>query len=487
MNRGLLGLLGLLALLVACGASPAPTPSPASSNGASNEASNEASSARTVQVELHVRSGAPTELGHVAWAWLSADVLDALEARALTDRHFVALIDALQVTEPQVLGPDAALVGAVIASGENDGAGGFVVVHQPHGADVWSVLLGGPTSTQARGIARRTAGADAVVVTVERGAATDPSAPPRPERCSGERRELVRIDALDVAGAFDTDVARRLCVLLPQGYGDEPARRHPVVYLLPGYGGNDTAYLHLADAAGDAILVGVDGRTGFGATYFRDTRAAGAWERFFEQAVAEIDRRYRTRAEPEARALLGHSTGGYNAIAIALRRPDLVRAAAASSPDALDLDAWMLDEGVVRATWRRWAALEDALGGPGQMVSYAVQLADESTRGAIAWPFDLRTGALDPERWERWRDDEPMRVLHDPEAIARVRAHLDDRLFIAVGRRDAFDLFAPAERFHARLDELGIRHAWRPTDDDHFVGSDQRRAAGLAFLLERLR
>jgi S-formylglutathione hydrolase FrmB len=435
------------------------------------------------------------------WAWLANDVLDALEARTLTDRHFVALIDALQVTEPIALGPDAVVIvgtnavhdaaGDSSSRATNDeGEGGFVVVHQPHGADVWSALLGGPTATQLRGIARRARSAEAVVVTVEAGPAspaTDPSAPPRPERCSGERRELVRIDAPDVAGAFDTETARRLCVVLPQGYGEDRRRRHPVVYLLPGYGGNDTAYLHLADAAGDAILVGIDGRTAFGATYFRDTRAAGAWERFFERAIAEVDRRYRTRAEPAARALLGHSTGGYNAIAIALSRPDLVRAAAASSPDALDLDAWMLDRGVVRETWRRWAALEDALGGPGQMVSYAVQLADDSTRGAIAWPFDLRTGVLDAERWERWRDDEPMRVLHDPEGIARVRAHLDDRLFVSVGRHDAFELFAPAERFHARLDELGVRHAWRPTDDDHFVGSDRRRAEGLAFLLERLR
>jgi hypothetical protein len=55
-----------------------------------------------------------------------------------------------------------------------------------------------------------------------------------------------------------------------------------------------------------------------------------------------------------------------------------------------------------------------------------------------------------------------------------------------VGRADAFDTFEPAARFHARLDRLGVAHAWAPTDEDHFEGSARRRREGLAYLAEAL-
>ncbi len=366
----------------------------------------------------------------------------------------------------------------------NDAPGSLFAIYQPHGSDPWKAFMGQPNEMQWVGASEPTAvGATELVVELERGS----PAAEREEACTGERRELLELEAPDVAGAIHNETTRRVCVALPSSYAASARRRYPVVYLLPGYGGTDTQYLHLAEADHDVILVGVDGRTRFGASYFRNTELAGEWEHFLEQVVAEVDRRFRTHPNPESRALLGHSTGGYNSVALALRRMDLFGGAAASSPDGLDFDAWLVDERrVVRPLWLAWTRAEDALGGPGQMISYAAQFADRSEPQQMAWPFDLGSGAVDEERFAEWMNEQPLTLLADPEVAERVKARLSGHLFLSVGRNDAFDTFRPAERFHARLEELGITHAWRPTDESHFEGSSRRRTEGLAYLVEAM-
>lgn len=459
--------LGLLALLCAgCGSAPPRAVTPRSS---------------PATLTLRLASEAPTEEGRVAWTWLGEEDFTAFEGGQLSDAQIVDLIVGLRVTDPVTLGSEPAQIGEVDAPG----AGGFVAVFQAPGGDFLGALMGRPTGGNLRGVSElvRPASPDPLTVDLTLSA---PAARQPPERCQGPRRELVILEMPEVAGEIGNDPARRLCVMLPADYATSAPRRYPVVFLLPGYGGSDTTYGHLAETDPDAILVGVDGRTAFGTTYFHDTEYAGAWEQLVERAVRTVDERFRTVADPSRRGALGHSTGGYNAISLALRRTDLFMAAAASSPDGLDLEAWLFDGDRVRPRWLTWTQLEATLGGPGQLRSYAVQLDDASHPGALVWPFDLETGARDDEVWARWERVTPMGMLEDSAVVSRARSNLADRLFISVGRRDAFGLFEPAEAFHERLVELEIEHAWAPTDGTHFEGSAERREAGLRYLLERL-
>ncbi|MGE0786736.1 MAG: alpha/beta hydrolase [Sandaracinaceae bacterium] len=466
----------LAVLMLACGGPPLAAPPPRSS-------------AATIALEL-VSTDGDLSGGRVAWAWMPEDEFAPLAAGQPTDATLVALFEAFRVTEPIDLATGAPeTVGEVDASG----AGGFVAVYEPLRGHFLETVAGRPSPASRLALSEivRPMSTDPVTVRIELRAR--PEGAPRPERCAGERRELTVIDAPEVVGEADNDPSRRLCVMLPPSYATAPDRRYPTIYLLHGYGGDDTVYLHLADArdrlaesgAPEAILVGVDSHARYGASYFHDTPYAGAWEGFIAHAVREIDARYRTQADPRMRGLIGHSTGGYNAISLALRRTDLFTAAAASSPDGLDFDAWLFDGGHARPLWLHWTRLEAAFGGGGQMISYAAQL-DPEARAEPAWPFDLRTGERDATVWARWVAATPRALLDDPAVARRVERNLNDRLFISVGRHDAFGLFDPAERFHARLDELGIANTWAPTDGTHFDGSQERREAGLAFLLERM-
>ena len=125
-------------------------------------------------------------------------------------------------------------------------------------------------------------------------------------------------------------------VYLPSGYATHPHRRYPVLYLLHGFPGRPLAFMEtvqmgiVADTlttthrAQPLILVMPFGSTG---TFTDEEWVNGVarhsgWATFVERdLVHAIDRRYRTIASRDARAIGGLSEGGYGAINIALQHP----------------------------------------------------------------------------------------------------------------------------------------------------------------------
>ena len=130
---------------------------------------------------------------------------------------------------------------------------------------------------------------------------------------------------------------QKVVVYLPPGYNTQPNRRYPVLYLLHGFPGDPTAFLHelrmgviddvyLADKrAQPLILVMPFGSTGI----FTDKEWANGyrphedWETFMARDVVRaIDSRYRTIANRSGRAIAGLSEGGYGALNIGFHHPN---------------------------------------------------------------------------------------------------------------------------------------------------------------------
>jgi enterochelin esterase-like enzyme len=132
----------------------------------------------------------------------------------------------------------------------------------------------------------------------------------------------------------------KYAVYLPPDYSIS-SRRYPVVYLLHGYTDDESAWIQFGEvnlaadraiAARDIpplIIVMPDAGVSF---YINDYQNKVRYEDMFVQEfIPHIDGAYRTRSEKEFRGLSGLSMGGWGALLLAMRHPDLFSACAAFS------------------------------------------------------------------------------------------------------------------------------------------------------------
>ncbi len=172
-------------------------------------------------------------------------------------------------------------------------------------------------------------------------------------------RGALRIDTM---WSQSLGVRKRLVVYMPPSYAADTTRRFPVLYYLHGKGGNEDNWLQLTRmdrtmdslierGHGEAIVVMPDGDDSWYTTWHTlpneaacradTTRAEPAaqfcvpWPHYDDyiarDLVSFVDRTYRTRAQARHRGIAGLSMGGYGAVTLALRYPDVFTAAASHS------------------------------------------------------------------------------------------------------------------------------------------------------------
>lgn len=134
-------------------------------------------------------------------------------------------------------------------------------------------------------------------------------------------------------------------ILLPPEYESKKGERFPVIYYLHGYEGNESSYLEYANywrqavkKHGPVILVFVNG----GETSFFSDSPDGSMPGesiVVRELVPHIDQKYRTVATAEGRSLHGYSMGGFGALKLAFKYPEMfgsVVAYGATLSDAAD-------------------------------------------------------------------------------------------------------------------------------------------------------
>ena len=125
----------------------------------------------------------------------------------------------------------------------------------------------------------------------------------------------------------------RYHVAIPSTGGE---KRFPVVYLLHGHGGQETDWFNHSAAAELANSLELVVVTPDGANSWYINTPAERWEDYITRdLIEEVERRWPVRPGRASRAVAGLSMGGYGAMNIAMRRPE-VFALAASMSGALD-------------------------------------------------------------------------------------------------------------------------------------------------------
>ncbi len=307
---------------------------------------------------------------------------------------------------------------------------------------------------------------------------------------------------------------RPLWVYTPPGYDAEPDRRYPTIYVLQGYTGhvamwhNRTAFRRPfpeeADAvfaAGEAppcVVVYVDAWTAYGGSQFVDSSAIGPYHSYFcEEVVSFVDGRYRTLPAAAHRGVSGKSSGGFGAMITPMLRPDLFGGLATHAGDALYEVCYVPFIGAaVRALRDSYAGSYDAFWADfrsrpamskdtdsllAEFYCYAAAFS-AADDGTVQLPFDLATGQLMPERWQRWLDWDPVRMVpRHADALRGLRA-----IYIDAGRRDDFFLDLGAAAFRSELEKIGVTDVFFELFDGTHGGIDYRYPLGLRYLAERL-
>ncbi|QHV98892.1 alpha/beta hydrolase [Spirosoma endbachense] len=132
----------------------------------------------------------------------------------------------------------------------------------------------------------------------------------------------------------------KFSIYLPPDYYTSN-RRYPVVYLLHGYGDDETGWVQFgeADRIADSgirsgelppmIIVMPDGGATF---YVNDYQNKIRYEDMFvQELIPHIDTMFRTRTQREYRAISGLSMGGFGSLTLSMHHPELFSSCAALS------------------------------------------------------------------------------------------------------------------------------------------------------------
>jgi S-formylglutathione hydrolase FrmB len=194
--------------------------------------------------------------------------------------------------------------------------------------------------------------------------------------------------------------------------------------------------------------------------------------------VPFVDARYRTLPGPAGRGVAGKSSGGYGALVLGMRHPDVFGAVASHSGDLYfeycyrgDLPKFCskVQEAGGLAAWMARFEAKPNKGHDDIFVLNVLGMAASYSPDPAAAPFgfevpcDLATGALREDVWRRWLAHDPL-VLLEAHAAALRGMRL---VYLDCGTRDEFHLHHGARMFARRLEALGIAHEHQEFDDGH--------------------
>ena len=238
--------------------------------------------------------------------------------------------------------------------------------------------------------------------------------------------------------------------------------------------------LHLAP---EAVMVGPDCLTTLGGSQYLNSSATGRYEDYVvDEVVPFVRERYRTGPT----AVLGTSSGGYGAMVLALRHPELFRAMGSNAGDCYFEYCYPPEFPAAFREIRKAGGPEKILTsllrdpvsgfGPKQPQVQALEIMGyascyspiEAEPGRFDLPFDLETGALRPDVWAKWLAWDPVRMLSEDRyrEAARKLAYL----YVDGGVRDEYSLDIGARIFAEKARGVGARIDFEEFDGVHGDG-----------------
>jgi Putative esterase len=312
---------------------------------------------------------------------------------------------------------------------------------------------------------------------------------------------------------LDDPAERPLWLYLPPGYGDDPDRRYPSIYVLQGLTGqvdmwwNRSAFrpstperideLFAGGTVPPAVVVLVDAWTSLGGSQYLNSPGTGRYLDYLcDEIVPFVDERYATLPSRDRRGVAGKSSGGYGAMVVPMLRPDVFGALASHAGDAMFELCYLPDvapavralrdtyEGSFEKFWAdfrsRPAFTKESDHSLLNIYCMAACYSAEPD-GSVTMPFDPDTGRIRDDVWRRWQELDPVRMVPGhADALRSLHG-----IYLDAGRSDEWNLDVGAAAFAAELDRIGVEYTFELFDAGH-GGIEYRYPIALRFLAERL-
>lgn len=266
----------------------------------------------------------------------------------------------------------------------------------------------------------------------------------------------------------ERDIHLRAAVLLPASYHEEPQRRYPVIFQIPGFGGTHFTGKREEPVEEDNkqgvefLRVILDPSSPWGHHVFADSANNGpVGAALIQELIPALDQQYRTIAQPSARFLTGHSSGGWSSLWLQVTYPDFFGGTWSTAPDPVDFrdfqrinlykpgeNMYQDSEGKPRPLariagevilwYRDFDQMETVLGHGGQLRSFEAVFSPRGTDGEPLRAWSRETGKVDTAVTRTWEKYDIRLILE--RHWKTLGPKLQGKLHVFMGDRDTFYL-----------------------------------------------
>jgi enterochelin esterase-like enzyme len=306
-----------------------------------------------------------------------------------------------------------------------------------------------------------------------------PAEPKPPSRATAV--EHVKVHGKSLEGNLEGDSTDRdVTIYLPPSYATDKSKRYPVIYLLHGYGGRDDTFngrlATLPDSSDNQIKAGAvkemivvmpNSYTLHKGSMYSNSVTTGDWEGYVAvDLVAYVDSHYRTIPNRASRGLGGHSMGGYGALKIGMKHPEVFSALYLMSSCCLNASL-TFDPGRIapsEAIKTREAAEEAARGrgfGPSTLLAEAAAWSPNPKNPPLYFDLPVKDGKPQPDVIAKWAANAPLAML--PQWVPNLKKY--NAIAIEIGTKDG--LYRTNKQLDDMMTGFGVTHTYEEYDGDH--------------------
>src|SRR5439155_5547633 len=297
-----------------------------------------------------------------------------------------------------------------------------------------------------------------------------------------ERVKLLDIESPLLSKFHGKPVRLSAGVILPKSFAKEPVKRYPIIYEIPGFGGNHhmaqgRAKQDVTDVAGtEMIWVVLDPSCRLGHHVFADSANNGPYGRTLcEELMPNIEKSYRGLGVPAARFVTGHSSGGWSSLWLQVTYPDFFGGTWSTAPDSVDFrdfqrvniyrdKSLFTDEsgkprplarrgGKVLLHYKPFSDMEHVMGRGGQLGSFEAVFSPRGPDGKPLRLWDRATGDIKPAVAKTWEAYD-IRLLLERN-WQTLGPKLAGKLHVYMGAEDTFYLEGATILLKESLVKLG--------------------------------